>query len=196
MFSGPSRARKLAGREGGCKVPGAPPSLFPCRKSCGAACAWRFQEGKQFHRAREFRNKHEKIAVVMTLTPELALCAPMCFRKFVRRRRPTTPSCTLVQHRRCDCPCGSVQSANPKLELIIEKRIWPSVGVRPKPTKLVLNARMCFNVLICRGSHKANVACSKCKTVFRSISSRIAREKACDAGTVGADPACRSSVGA
>ena len=62
VYSGPSYSRKLAGHEGYCKVPGAPPAQIPCRLKCGKMLDWRFQAPgkKHFHHAREFRNLHEK----------------------------------------------------------------------------------------------------------------------------------------
>lgn len=69
VFNGESYAGTLAGHEGFCKVPGAPPASIPC-KQCAVTFEWRFAHGKrkQAHHAREFRHQRETIC---RGTPEL-----------------------------------------------------------------------------------------------------------------------------
>ena len=151
VYSGPSYSRKLAGHEGYCKVPGAPPAQIPCRLKCGKMFAWRFPAPgkKHFHHAREFRNLHEKNC---RGSDELTRTCPSCNKQF----SPSITDDTIWQHRKQCSPqlttphappplCGNVTNVNLDAEWISSQLTLHTVEVLSLQTAPVKNAKLFFN---------------------------------------------------
>lgn len=189
VFSGESYARQLAGHEGYCKVPGAPPANIPCRRNCGVTFQWRFADGKrkQAHHAREFRNKHEKIC---RGTPQLTRTCPHCETVFPEQ---TSDDVILLHRQKCSPDNSSLSSMwkCPLCKSRVAKRNQAEHTSRcrgsaqanktcSKCSEVLQSADACIkHETICRGSKTENLKCSKCKRSFTTFGSRITHEKSC-----------------